>query len=239
MNRLQRLVMAGAMVLLAAPGLAFGQYMDILVGDKDNFADHNGADAVTLRPAFASAMACDWETYNDGLRDMDVHYTVQGNTKFAMSFQDLPLIDVTQPVRLIVGMKADGSTGANDGLFLQYDGETPPENYQTTRWDISFLWGQGLNSYWPLTGNPGTIWDNNESMIVTQYLGGLTVPGGGSLLDQINGVNALDVCVSDDTGVDFVELSFTAIPEPSSLALVGGGLAGLFCLADPRRRTKK
>ena len=48
-----------------------------------------------------------------------------------------------------------------------------------------------------------------------------------TVIDAVNAAGYLDVSLQDDTGVDYIELEFTLIPEPSSALLLSFGLTGL------------
>ena len=54
-----------------------------------------------------------------------------------------------------------------------------------------------------------------------------------TVIDAVNAAGYLDVFFADDTGVDFINLTFTVIPEPSTAFLLASGLVAL---AAGRRR---
>ena len=50
---------------------------------------------------------------------------------------------------------------------------------------------------------------------------------GQDIASTVNNLGYLDVRIADDTGIDYLQLSFTAIPEPNASMLIALGLVTL------------
>jgi hypothetical protein len=239
--RLERLLPLAVAVLMAACSMVTADVV-VLMGDKDNVANFTlPGDASTRRAAYENAAQHDWGLYNlfQGIaRNFDRVSDSEGNQLFAATFQNLPAIDPSYPVTLEIGLKADLYTNQNDLLHLQYNNDPPPADYKTNAWylDNHYYWGRSLNAVWTDTGHTGT-WDSHETMVATFDLKALPWGSGTmDLLPQINFDGYLDVSVSDDTAVDYMQLRYTPVPEPATAWLLAAAAFGALPLARRLRR---
>ena len=79
-----------------------------------------------------------------------------------------------------------------------------------------------------LATGPVADWVNGAVVTLVLDLSVLPLQTGTlDILPELQTKRFLDVIVADDTSVDFMRLTVTTVPEPTTLALMGLGLAGL------------
>lgn len=141
------------------------------------------------------------------------------NQHFGHSFLVAPgTVDLSQPVCLTIQLF--GTPGGNDGIGLQaYDGPTSPTSTLTVP---RSSYPSSISSFWGSTPTSNAVTVDLRTLYPTQ--GPLSTTGQ-SIAQSINTLGYLDVWIGDDTSIDYMQLKYQAVPEPSTA--VAGLLAVL------------
>lgn len=200
----------------------------ILAGDMDGFAGGDTADVPNLRPPFDDAMA--WEANNNDFhggtpREFDENGF---NHAFGNSFTGIAIgsIDLSQPVTLEIMMRSQGGAiDSTDAIGFQLDDATVPGAYPGPGYFPSMRVGFGLPGFVATHGDGAAPATGVTTTIDLRTVNIATLSE--TVAENINNVGHLDVFISDDTGIDWMRLSYTEIPEPASAMLLTLGAIAL------------
>lgn len=138
------------------------------------------------------------------------------------------------------GVRGSSTVGAQgnggDGIVLAFSDSTPDDFVEDSVYARTF----GQTNPGPLMGVNGPLFDDNDNGLLTpdvnwtanslerRTLDLANLPeADGSITDlreELTGLGFLDVFLGDDSAVDFITLTVTAVPEPSGLCLAAGSI---------------
>lgn len=212
-----------AVGVLAAAPLAHASWF---AGDTDDFGDPNDPnDTIILRDTFEAWLdqtGNNTDYHNGESMPFDIDEPSEGdpfngvmiysNWHFGYTFEDLP--SLPQDAMLRIRLKGLNGSPGNDSLRLMYTGDGT---------QAEFAYSINLGSLQDEYFGDGT-WDEDDVRTFEVPLNSLPLGGGDTnLIDNINAAGYLDVCVTDDTGVDWINL----VPAPGTASLLLlAGLAG-------------
>ena len=211
-------------LILATAGVTFGAYPDersYIIGDIDG-CTYNGPGSVDhpyVDPAFQVWV----DTESTPHEPLD-HVTMDnGGTHFTFAY-DLAAGETIIGATLEIGLQAAGYAAQADWVVVH-----PDDGTAAYTWDRSVPPSYHPNVVYPFATLGWTIPEGSVGVFTLDLS---DVNGDDHVWHLDDGV--LNVAVTDDTGVDYAELTMTVIPEPASLSLLAlGGLA----LLRRRRRT--
>lgn len=221
---------AAALLFSVAPAPA----VTITAGDIDGASPAGEPeDDATPRPAFATWLA--FEANNNDLhsnqpREFD---TPGSNHTFGHTFT-VPVgeIDLTAPVTLTASFT---QVGGNDSMgFQAFDGPESLFDRQNDAFPFPRMsTGLGAGSFLTLGSGGATVTSAPISFDLRNFTAGAGPLAGQNIAATVNDLGYLDVFVADDTIVDYLQLSYTPVPEPGAAVLLTAAACGL---AAPRRR---
>ena len=134
-------------------------------------------------------------------------------------------------------MAVNGSNVVGTNVWTQMVGVNPNQNYSFSGW---------LASWDPNDDSPASLEIRINSALIGTVAGPAIASGwvafsapwnsGADTTATIQILNINTVAVGNDFALD--DLSFVAVPEPSSLMLLGGGLLGLLGYGWRQKRQK-
>jgi hypothetical protein len=208
----------------------------LMAGDDDNFQAGDPVDTPFQRPPFDQAVM--WEHNNHVLHGGFGRNFDQGgsNHTFGYSFGGLPIgqIAMSQPVLLEVEFRTNGGDiDSTDHIRFQLIDEDMPGSFPGELWVPPMSLVLSLPIYVDTYGDgsppaTGVLTTVDLRTIVSDrgpYVGQ-------TIAETINNLGHLDVFIDDDTGIDYMRLTYTAVPEPGCLPLLfiaGCWLAGRHC----------
>lgn len=202
----------------------------LTAGDIDGGSTFTLAnDDATPRPQFATWLANEINNrvYHGG-QPLEFDQ-VGGNHHFGHTFDVTPgTIDLSQPVCLTIQLF--GTPGSNDGIGLQaFDGPTSPTS--TLTYPRS-AYPSSISGFWGSTPTSSAVTVDLRTISPTQGPLSTTVQ---SIAQTINTLGYLDVWIGDDTSVDYMQLKYQAVPEPSTAV---AGLLAVVSLAAVGMRAR-
>jgi len=206
----------------------------LLAGDKDDFSPGDAADVPSQRPLLANAMM--WEWNNQQLHSsVPLKFDESAlNHTFGHTFENLAgPIDLTQPV--IIEIKFKAAAAGSDSTAFQLRDDLMPSTNPGPSWFPPFSKGIGMSTYIPTYGDGSPISGGNVTQLDLRTIDVANGPFvGQSIAQTMNTLGYLDVFHQDDAQIDYLELRYTQVPEPASLALLG--LAAAAALTRRRGR---
>lgn len=219
MRVLRLILIVSSLSLLATPLRA---NTTILAGDEDNFADPTDGN-----PAAPSSQLTSVINAFSSVQGFDLTIGINGgsaNAQVAHTFTGLPanIASATLDVKIRGGSDTFTTT---DGILLGFidattaslpDGVVYRRSFGPITEDVT---DSVLLIPAPDAGLLGS-WQTGSDALLTLDLSNLALADGGttSLIDEMNAQRFLDVVVTDETAVDFMQLTIT-VPEPQSLLL--------------------
>jgi hypothetical protein len=229
-------------VAISWAGAGLANTMSILAGDADGFHAGDAVDVTFQRHPFDDAIAWEWNNHalHQGVgRPFDRDAS---NHVFGYSFTGLPInrIDLTAPVWLEMRLQSTQYVGTDHLQFQLRDANMTP-GYPGDGWSPPMSWGSLLNAYLTSYMVSGSLLDGVITKVDLRTLTATAgTDAGMSIAESMNLRGYLDVHIEDDTGVDWMRLTF-GVPTPSSLALFAVGfvvmLGGLMGRGRSRQGT--